>query len=211
MKNVVTAIVALVMTACASHKTSPLCGLNTSAENNHLAITAKAFSALDSKCYLGKDFIKAGIQPLQIHIENNTANAYIFEPENVNLPLVPQAKVDYEMQTSALGLSFIKEVLTYPIFGIGSAVSVTVPNALSVSLPGSKMNIPLMQPPAAMGTNPKINKGYELKGGHVMVIGPRSFMNCIIFVDSQDFQRNFTITLKNQHSDQTIELKTNAS
>jgi len=206
---IVASAFAVVITACTSHKTPILCGLNTSAENNRLAITTKAFSALDSKSYLGKNLIKAGIQPVQIHIENNTTNAYIFEPASVNLPLASQQKVDYEMQTSALGLSLIREVLTYPIFGVGSTLSVAIPDALPV--PGSKIKIPLMRIPETMSANPKIDKGYELKGGHVMVIEPHSFMNCIIFVDKHDFRRNFTITLKNQHSDQTIELKTNAS
>ncbi|MBS0628432.1 MAG: hypothetical protein JSS09_09510, partial [Verrucomicrobia bacterium] len=63
------------------------------AEENHVKLSIKALGAEESEKYLKKDLLDMGYQPVEVTIENGSADPYLISPESVALPLVEGKKI----------------------------------------------------------------------------------------------------------------------
>jgi hypothetical protein len=70
--------------------------------NHQLTVTTKAFTAAESKFLLGHDLINYGVIPIQVNVQNNTANEYSLCASSVDLAHVNPKKVASCFSKSAI-------------------------------------------------------------------------------------------------------------
>ena len=86
------------LSGCASYNAATLNSLSyeallssASMENNVVAV-AKAFNKRDCKRFLDRDVLAEGYQPIQLYIENNGNESYVFSLSRVSLPTAEPGK-----------------------------------------------------------------------------------------------------------------------
>lgn len=67
-----------------------------------LHITAKAYTSEESKTYLDQNLLKAGFQPVQITIQNNTERIYILSRQGIDTPIAQSRQVATSMTMLAI-------------------------------------------------------------------------------------------------------------
>lgn len=69
---------------------------------HHVVVTAKTFTADESKFLLGDNLIHRGIIPVQVDVQNNTGNEYSLCASSVDLPHIDPKKVAFTVCKSAI-------------------------------------------------------------------------------------------------------------
>ncbi len=208
---IVLSVVSISFTSCARYSARPLCELSITTNKNNIGIAAKAFSAEESKSYLGKNLLKKGIQPVQLYIENNSDQTYVFDPYNVGLTLAAAEDVADKIHSSTLARTAISSAISFLLLPPALMMSDTPGSseALSLIATGGVLSIPIAQGTSSAIANGKIDRDYAGKGAKVVKIAPHEALNCVIFVYESHYRNHFDVHLKNEQTEQLLTLKTN--
>jgi hypothetical protein len=188
MKRKLFPLALLLLSGCASYQATSLSRLDSDAiETNsgdkieHIYITAKAFNKADCKRYLDRDVLAKGYQPVQLFIENNTNEHYLFSHDRINLPYASSEEVARTVHTSTMG-----RILGYGIPGVLIAFPLVIPAVVD----GIK----------SFEANEALDRDFYTKTAVDRVIAPKSTLNRLLFVPRSEYQPTFTVTLIEQES-----------
>jgi hypothetical protein len=145
----------------------------------------KIFKAKDCKKHLNSKYIiKHGFQPIQIIITNNSNNNIAISANDFSFPLVNCQDVADSLHRNgfARGLGF----------GIGAL------GCWPLVIPA------LVEGFGANDFNACMDRDFENKTLEPQIIPPYTTVNGLIFVDRQDFTKDFTCTVKNESKNESI-------
>lgn len=153
-------------------------------QDEDISFAAKAFSHADCKLYLDRNLIRAGYQPIQIAIENNSCRYLEFSTDNMNLPTVPANIVAESVYQSV------------------------VARALGYGIPGLFL-WPFLIPAVADSlwaaeANKKLLQDYLAKSVQDKTIVPDSHLEGLIFVSNNNYQNKLDVTLIDRDSNEKI-------
>lgn len=154
------------------------------AEENHVKLSIKALTVEESEKYLKKDLLDMGYQPVEVTIENGSADPYLLSPKSVDLPLVDGRKIAKKILKAALPRSIglkIASLFFWPL---------TIPSTLDSLLTHKSYR--------------KLKKQLESKAVRDEVVAPYSSVHRVFFVPVGECQDSFSVTLENQ---ETLESK----
>jgi len=143
--------------------------------NNTIHVVAKAYTSEESRKYLNENLLKSGYQPVQITIQNNSADEFSLSTGSVDLPTVSSSKVAKIVTNAALPRS-----IAYKIVGIFFWPMVfpsTIDSVITIKNYTSFKN----------DLQSKILKKE--------VVAPYSIYNRVVFVPSDQFKESFDLTL----------------
>lgn len=179
------------LAGCASYNATSLNGLSsgefippsTSPIKEEIVVSAKAFNKADCKRYLDRDVLKKGYQPVQLFIQNNSGKSYSFSLNRISLPYANSETVAAKVHTSTMG-----RVLGYGIPGLIVAWPLVIP-AIVDGIKSSEANT-------------QLDNDFSSKTAKDQTIFPHSYFNKIIFVPSNEYQSQFSITIIDQESNE---------
>ena len=198
LKKVFLIGVGLLFVGCASYTASSLSNLylefvamnEDNLEKEEVVLLSKAFSVADCKKYLDRDVLRAGYQPVQIFIQNNTNKSFIFSPERVSLPLVSSEQVAEKVHTSTGGRA--------AAYGAGSLFfwPLLIPAVVDAA--------------KSSEANKDLDVDFNAKAARAQVIPPHSHLNVLLFVSREDYRDNFSVFLVDQKTSKLKTLTTQA-
>jgi hypothetical protein len=182
-KSIFLSLFLLSLSSCANYKAT---SLNTLSKADYPAlkmeadagvvICAKTFNESDCKKYLDRDVIAHGYYPVQVYIENNSDNDYLFSINRVSLPLARTEEVAEKVHTSTVGRAAgygAAALLTSGLFAIPAIVD------------GVK----------SVNANRALDTDFIAKAAKDHVIYQHSHSNMLMFIREESYQQTFTITL----------------
>ena len=140
-----------------------------------LHIVAKAYTAEESEKYLRKNLIAKGYQPVQITIQNNSANEFSLSSGSVDLPGADPTRIANKMMHSTIPRSIAFRIATmifWPFVFPSSIDSL-------VTLKNYKL----------------LKHDLQSKIVKKEVLAPYSIYNRVVFVPVKEFKESFDITL----------------
>jgi len=109
-KIILVALSLVFLTGCASYNALPLNSMSSEvidvtkpAMRTDVTIAAKALSRSECIRYFDRDVIEKGYLPVQLYIQNNTKNAYVFSLNRVSLSVARPEVVAAKVHTSTVG------------------------------------------------------------------------------------------------------------
>lgn len=78
-----------------------------------VVVTAKTFTSDESKFLLGHDLLSRGVVPVQVNVQNNTANEYSLCASSVDLPHIDPNKVAFKVSKSAIPRAVGWKILSF--------------------------------------------------------------------------------------------------
>jgi hypothetical protein len=170
----------LALTGCASYKARPLPILHNqnvthSQNTNDAKFSYKLFTEVDCMDYFDRDIIKAGYQPVQIHIENSSDEDLVFSVQGINMPCATTEEVAKSVHTSTAG------------------------RVCAWGIPGLFL-WPLLIPAVVDGigsseANQQLDVDFAGKSVKGQIIHQNSNLDGVIFVPKRSFKDPFTLTL----------------
>ncbi|NDD58680.1 MAG: hypothetical protein EBZ47_05415 [Chlamydiae bacterium] len=145
--------------------------------DNSIHIVAKAYSAEESKKYLGVDVLSKGIQPVQLSIQNHSPETYMIAKESVDLSSISASKMTSKLMQSAIprGIAFkVASLFFWPIMIPGTIDSMITFKSFT-----------------------KLKKDLKARLVKEEFIAPYSITNRILFVQKDEFKDTFDIALRN--------------
>lgn len=143
--------------------------------SDSLQVVAKAYTPEESKKYLNRDLIAKGYQPIQITIQNNSANEFSLSSGSVDLPSAEPAAIATKMMHAAIprSLAFRAASLVFWPFIFPSTIDTI-----------------------ATIKNYKMLKN-DLKSKLVKkeVVASYSIYNRVVFVPVKEYKESFDVTL----------------
>jgi|GEM_PF-545152 len=140
-----------------------------------LHIVAKAYTPEESKKYLRKDLVSKGYQPVQITIQNNSANEFSLSSGSVDLPTAEPSKIASKMMHSAIPRSLAlraASLVFWPFIFPSTIDSI-------VTLKNYKL----------------LKHDLQSKLVKKEVVAPYSIYNRVVFVPVSEFKGSFDVTL----------------
>ena len=197
MKNIIILFTAasLFLTGCASYNALPLNSMSSQVVNvsepakcSNLVVAAKKLSRADCLTYFDRDVIKEGYQPIQLYIQNNTNDSYIFSLSRVSLPTARPEEVADKVHTSTVARA--------TLYGAGALI--LWPLAIPAVIDGVK----------SAQANESLDTDFDAKAAKDQVIAKHSNLNKVLFVPRNEVDSSFTITLLDAetHTPKTIEV-----
>lgn len=156
-----------------------------------VAVTVKAYTAEESKAYLGRDLLSRGIKPIQITVQNNTPNSYILSAAGVDLTTYPSNQVAMKITKEA-----IPRAVVYKVAGM-----IFWP----FMIPGTIDSIQTFR------AHKKLKKEYAVKAIGEDPVVPYSTINRIIFVSEEKYRDTFDVKLVNKETKFPLYFHMNAS
>lgn len=218
--KIFTAVVAVgslvLLAGCAKYKAQPLQRLSTQQTSDKVALSYKVFDKKDCKDFLGrKNILRKGYQPVQLMITNNSDHTYTYSATSLSLPTVPAELVAKKVHFSTVGrvigyaavaTAIFAPVIVLTIAGHGNPFDMSE----VLYIPASAAATPFIA--MAIGDGVKSSKANKhLKADFakkafpaVATLNPHETLNAIIFVPKKEFTTNFTITLKDQKTEQPL-------
>ncbi len=181
----------ILMTSCASYTASPLSSLSSELGlfqssdgtiKNDLFITARAFNRADCKRFLDRDVIAEGYQPVQLFIHNSSDKEFLFALDRVGVSLARSEEVADRVHTSTIGRAA----------GYGIGALFLWPLAIPAIVDSIK----------SANANDALDIDFSAKTARDQVIFRRSSFNKILFIPTNEYQSNFTLTLIDQASNE---------
>ncbi len=177
----VSALVALFTTSCASYKSQPLQQpmyhevdiSKPSSEKVH--IYAKKMTRAECIKYFDRDIINKGYYPVQLFIQNESANSYIFSLSRLSLPTARAEEVADKVHTSTVGRAVG--------YGVGSLF--VWPLIIPAFVDGFKSS----------NANTALDQDFDNKVARDQLINEYSYFNKVLFIPKNDFKQSFEITL----------------
>jgi hypothetical protein len=177
------------ITGCAKYRAKPLKNIhpefNCKTHNqSDVTFAYKPFTKDDCMEYLDRDVIKAGFQPIHIHLENNSSEPIIFSTEGISFPCVPMDVVAKKVHTSTSsrvlawgipGLFIWPFLIPAVVDGIGSAEA-----------------------------NGQLDVDFAGKSVKGQIIQPRTSLDGLIFVRLNEYREPFTVTVIGQKTGDKI-------
>lgn len=178
MNKALLALSLLTLTSCAHYQAQPLTTLQESRFSDTekpVALFCKIFTKSDCKRYLDRDVLAEGYQPIQISLQNNSRQEFIFNTDAISLPCVMPDEVADKVHTSTVG-----RAVAYGVGGI--------------------FLWPLLIPAVVDGfgsyhANQQLDSDFDTKAVTSQLLFPYARLNGIIFVPRKSFTPDFTITL----------------
>lgn len=175
MKKSLFIFLSIILTGCASYRAAPLRDYSPmnfvdspQSKSNSILVAAKKFDEIDCKNYLDRNVIRAGYQPIQLFIKNNSDKTYDFSLRRTNLPCANYGQVASRVHTSTVG-----RVVGY---GIGALI------------------IPILIIPAVIDgiesskANQELDLDFSLKTARDELIYPGFSLNKLIFVPREAYR-----------------------
>ncbi len=176
----------------ARYRAMPLCHLKNNASKDtapQISFVFRKFDQNDCKKYLGRtQIIKRCYQPIQIQIRNNTDKLLEFSLDTFSFPCISYLDVAKEV--------YFNTGLRLFLWGVGTVI---VPILIVPFI------IEAVESPRA---NAALEDDYACKSLFNQVIEPYGTINGIIFVETNQFDPNFSFILSDQTSNQKFELST---
>lgn len=147
----------------------------TASEEHGVFITSKAYTPEESKKYLDRDLQSRGYQPVQVTIQNNTADTFLYNEESVSLPSASPGKIALKVSKSALPRAIgykVAGMLFWPFM-----------------IPGTIDTIRTFKAHKLM------KKDYKARAIKEEAISPYSTVHRMIYVPMDEFKETFTIEL----------------
>ncbi|MCX6990033.1 MAG: hypothetical protein NTX49_03050 [Chlamydiae bacterium] len=202
MKNTIIVFTAasLFLTGCASYNALPLNSMSSQvvnvsepAKHSNLVVAAKKLSRAECLKYFDRDVIKEGYQPIQLYIQNDTNDAYIFSLNRISLATARPEEVAEKVHTSTVARA--------TLYGAGALI--LWPLAIPAVIDGVK----------SAQANEALDADFDSKVAKDQVITKHSHINKILFVPRNEVDGSFTITLLDAetHAPKTIEVLVTAS
>lgn len=188
--HILSVLLVSLLASCASYQATPLDPLvvETSRQSrvekkSNVLIAAKAYSKQECKSYLDRDVIAKGYQPIQLYIQNNSDQSYLFSLNRLDLPCARAEEVASKVHTSTVG------------------------RVLGYGVPGVILLWPLIIPAVVDGiksseANEALDNDFSSKIAKDQTLFPYSRLNKIIFVPVHAMQSSFNMTLIDQESGQ---------
>jgi hypothetical protein len=173
-------LLTLALTSCASYRASPLNNpspdlVSSTPQTEGISIVSQTFTRGDCKRFFDRDVIAKGYQPVQISIQNDTKNSYLFALNRISLPIARAEEVAEKVHTSTVGRAT----------GYGVGALFLWPLAIPAIVDGIK----------SANANEALDRDFLAKTARDQVIFPHSRLNAVIFVPCDAFQNAYTITL----------------
>ncbi len=174
----------ILLTGCASYKASSLSSLSSEAimyssnttDKDEPVVIAKAFNKADCKKYLDRDVIKEGYQPIQLYIQNSSDKSYSFSLSRISLACARPEEVAEKVHTSTVG-----RAAGYGAAAVFSCGLLAIPAVID----GVKSS----------QANESLDNDFSLKTASDTIIYPYCNMNKLIFVNRDEYQPSFNVTL----------------
>ncbi len=187
---------ALSLTACANYRAMTLTNLSTDFIEKpfnlkEVSVGCKILNPTECKKYLGRNVIKAGYQPLQLTIRNNSLNNYLFSSSRIDLPCAKPDEVSEKLHTSTATRAGI-----YGTIGVLSCGLFLIPAVVD----GMK----------SYDANQKIDRDYLRKSRDSLVLTPHAQLNTILFVPVEAYYDDFNITLINEETAEATKITVHA-
>lgn len=190
----------IVLTGCASYNALPLNSMSSEiidvtkpAVRTDITIAAKALSRSECIKYFDRDIIEKGYLPVQLYIQNNTKNAYVFSLSRVSLSVARPEVVAEKVHTST--------VTRAACYGAGALL--LWPLAIPAVIDGMK----------SANANEALDADFDAKCAQDQIIAMHSHMNKVLFVPRAEFDSSFTVTLVDaeSHTPKTIQVQVQRS
>ena len=195
------------LTSCASYKARPLDTLsfNLEAPLDNVYTSCKAFSKEDSNRYIGKNVLSHGYQPVQISIRNDSNDPFYLPVNGISLPIVDPEIIAKELEYSTAartvamtGAGFVgANLIAIPSMLLLGPLGVLVPLATLVAAP-------VVTGVKSSQANQQMEQDYNKKGVKDVYISPHTTINMLLFVSEDQYHPNFTITLRNTRTNDTL-------
>ena len=196
-KLLLLACIPLVMlSSCASYRASGLQTLSSQAasyplQGEDITVIAKAFSPSDCKRYLDRNTIKKGYQPIQLYIQNNSGEDFLFSLDRMNV-----SHIDPEVVARSVHTSTALRIASYSLLGFFTFGFFFIPAAVD----GIKSS----------EANEALDSDFLAKSASSQVIQRYSNYNKILFIPAHEKGKGMTITLMNQKTNEPKAFQVNA-
>jgi len=199
-KIILVALSLVFLTGCASYNALPLNSMSSEvidvtkpAMRTDVTIAAKALSRSECIRYFDRDVIEKGYLPVQLYIQNNTKNAYVFSLNRVSLSVARPEVVAAKVHTSTVGRAV----------GYGAGALLLWPLAIPAVVDGIK----------SARANQALDADFDAKCAQDQIISMHSHMNKVLFVPRSEFDSSFTVTLVDaeSHTPKTIQVQVQRS
>jgi hypothetical protein len=202
MKNTIIIFTAasLFLTGCASYNALPLNSMSSQvvsvsepSNRANLVVAAKKLSRAECLKYFDRDVIKEGYQPIQLYIQNDTNDSYIFSLSRISLSTARPEEVADTVHTSTVARA--------TLYGAGALI--LWPLAIPAVIDGVK----------SAQANEALDADFDAKVAKDQVITKHSNLNKVLFVPRNEVDGSFTITLLDAetHAPKTIKVLVTAS
>ena len=175
MKKSLLIFLSIILTGCASYRAatlqdySPVTFVNvTESKNNSLLVAAKKLDETDCKNYLDRNVIRAGYQPIQLFIKNNSDKTYDFSPRRINLPCANYDQVASRVHTSTIGR----------VAGYGIGALIIFPLVIPAVIDGIKSS----------EANQALDLDFSLKTARDELIHPGFSLNKLLFIPRESYR-----------------------
>ncbi len=158
-----------------------------------VVVTAKAFTSDESKFLLGHDLVSRGVVPVQVSVQNNTANEYSLCASSVDLPHIDPKKVAFTVSKSAIPRAVGWKILSFLFW-------------------------PLMIPSTIDGIRTYTHHQHLKRDFHAKslkergeVLSPYSTFHRILFIPKESVEETFVVTVIDVETMEQTSIKTHLS
>ena len=178
----------ILLSSCASYRASSLETMSSgsssySLQGEGVTIAAKVFTKADCKRYLDRNTIAKGYQPVQLYIQNNTKEDFLFSLDHLSVSPIDPITVAKSVHTSTA-----LRVATYSILGVFTCGLFFIPAAVD----GIKSS----------EANTDLDEDFLAKTATSQLIQRYSSYSKLLFIPSHEKNRAFTVTLINQKTNE---------
>jgi hypothetical protein len=140
-------------------------------------VSAQAWSAGESKQFLGHDLLSRGIQPLHVIIENRSAREYSLCTSSVDLPCIKPSEAAFKVSKSAIPRAIAYRIASFLFWPIG--------------IPSTIDGIRTYSHHRTLKADYRA-KSFKEKGE---IVAPYSTYHRVLFVPLDQMQSSFAVTL----------------
>jgi hypothetical protein len=216
----------LLLAGCAKYKAMPLYQPKVLADKKGLTLEHKVFTKQDCATYLGrKNLLKKGYQPIQLTLTNNSDRSYTYSASSLSLPIVPAEKVALKVETSTWGRFFgyglsagalgtVSSVFFHAAYGAGIFCLGPVGMILGATAAVGSYTCfvaSIADTVKSNNSNKKLSADFAEKAvSREGIIRPYQTVNGIVFVEKNDFKKDFTFTVNDLQTNKVVVLHSHA-
>jgi len=181
------------LSGCAHYRAKQLNKLSNNSiayekDEQFISLDYRIFKKRDCRKYLDRNVLSKGYQPIQITFTNNSSRQLELSMERFSLPLVPIEEVADTVHTNTT-----RRAVGYCLAGL-----VFWPFAISAVVDGV----------GSSNANKKLDRDFDNKQLHNKIVEPFSSVNGLIFVQKEDFDEDFSLTIIDKKNNDKFVLST---
>ncbi len=180
--------IVLLICGCAKYNPKPLTpiGLNQKIEvQNNIQAVQKPLTEEECKMFFDRRVIKAGYQPIQISIRNNSTENYVLNSNNIDLPLVSIQDVTKKLHRNPITKGLKYFIIAGPLLGAFEGLN-------------------------SQGVNNKITSDFNtrcLDETKIVHIKPNQSLNTVVFIPKNQTKiDSFDLKLTNPENNKSVTL-----